>query len=486
MLMGMPQMFAMWVQEFHKFGKKISTMMNIAAAHFGFEGSLVVCGKVANQDGSLGMAHMTAGAAGFWLTHCKANDDTIVGHLKAQVYNLMSLGAIEEPFKDEVIIPKHNQSEAPTTGEITKECLDILKNGIQWIKQELARQIEQLGGQLSSKRNFPWKTLPAELIHLRMVIKGYPEDILLPGKFHTMANKGIANLKETRIFVAALKAGTMRFKKAPEAIQAKLVTSEIPIIEGKPPAVDSIHAGGHRLFANRKSDCLGLPRAKLSATATRQKAPTTLHTSPISLFDDNHSDDNNSDANPSTICPTLKLPPSCKFDPSAIKPHPSCQFKVMRLPKSQVKDEKDEKKIVKKNVKNEVISLVSSEVSNAHSSSEKFEVNDRAESDSDCDYEDNSSVSKKQKAKSEVTLQASKKRIPSSKASLPKVGHLKSTKRKGKALAEKSKQPFTVESSDDEEALDITVQGIQPVRHLRDGPTAQGIVSLTASLQFTN
>ncbi|KAG1758023.1 hypothetical protein EDB19DRAFT_2034058 [Suillus lakei] len=456
MLLGAPQTVAMRAQEFHKFGKKISAMMDIAAAHFGFEGALVACGKVVNQDGSLGMTHTTAGAAGirFWLTHCKSDDDTIIGHLKAQVYNLTSLGVVEEAFKEEVIIAQCNQSEAPTT----RECLDISKNGIQWIKQELARQIEQLGGQLSSKRNFPWKTLPVELICLGMVIKGYPEDVLLPGGFHTTTNKGIANLtlKETGIFVAALKAGTIQIKKASKATQAKLVTSEIPILEGKPPAVDCIHAGGRRLFSNGQSDHLGLPHAKLSVAATRQKvptmkkkAPTTLHTSPISLSNDNDSDDNNSDVNPSTIRPILKPPPSCELNPSTVKPNPSCEFKVVRPPKSQTKDKKDKKKIVK-NVKKKVISRVSSE------------------------------------AKLEVTLQASKKRIPPSKASLPKAGHSKSTKGKGKAPAEKRKRPFTVESSDDEEAPDVTAQVIQPAKQLRDGPTDQRIISLTASLQFPN
>ncbi|KAG1745895.1 uncharacterized protein EDB91DRAFT_1246034 [Suillus paluster] len=361
-LMGVPQTVAMRAQEFHKFGKKVSAMMDIAAAHFGFEGALVTCGKVVNQDGSLGLAHTMAGAAGirFWLMRCKADDDTIIGHLKAQVYNLMSLGVVEDTFKDEVEIIQCNQSEAP----IIKECLDIAKNGIPWIKQELARQIEKLGGKLSSKRNFPWKTLPAELIHLGMIIKGYPEDVLLPGGFHTTSNKGIANLtlKETGILVAALKAGSMQVKK-------------MPILEGAPPTEDSIHRGGCRLFGNGQSDCLGLPCAKPSAAATRiKKAPTKSHTSAITISDDNDSDDDGS------IQPVLKPPPSCKF-------------KVVRLPKSQKKDKKNKKKIIKKIIKKEVISLLSSEVSDPHSGSEKPEDDDNTKSDSD--YEDDSAASKK-------------------------------------------------------------------------------------------
>ncbi|KAG2745362.1 hypothetical protein P692DRAFT_20655750, partial [Suillus brevipes Sb2] len=133
--------------------------------------------------------------------------------------------------------------------------------------------IEKLGGKLSSKRNFPWKTLPAELIRLGMIIRGYPEDVLLPGDFHTTSNKGIANLtlKETGILITALKAGSMQVKKVSEATQALLLTSEMPVLEGAPPAEDSAHRGARRLFANGQSDRLGLPRAKPSAAATRMK-----------------------------------------------------------------------------------------------------------------------------------------------------------------------------------------------------------------------
>jgi hypothetical protein len=48
--------------------------MDIAAARFGFEGALVTCGKVVNQDGSLGLAHTTAGAAGVRVFFCTMGD----------------------------------------------------------------------------------------------------------------------------------------------------------------------------------------------------------------------------------------------------------------------------------------------------------------------------------------------------------------------------------------------------------------------------
>jgi hypothetical protein len=61
--------------------------------------------------------------------------------LSVDTSNLTSLGVVEEAFQDEIEIVQRNQSEAPIIEETTKECLDISKNGIPWIKQELARQI---------------------------------------------------------------------------------------------------------------------------------------------------------------------------------------------------------------------------------------------------------------------------------------------------------------------------------------------------------
>ncbi|KAG2352786.1 hypothetical protein BDR07DRAFT_1312492, partial [Suillus spraguei] len=75
---------------------------------------------------------------------------------------------------------------------------------------------------------------------------------------------------------------------------AKLLTSEMPILEGAPPAEDCIHRGGHRLFANGQSDRLGLPHAKPSAATTRMKKTPMKHTSPMTLSDDNDSDDDGS------------------------------------------------------------------------------------------------------------------------------------------------------------------------------------------------
>ncbi|KAG2364621.1 hypothetical protein BDR07DRAFT_1482240 [Suillus spraguei] len=289
LFLGGPQTVSAQGQEFQKFTKKLSGLMDIGSAHFGFEAALVACGKVVNQDRSLGMAHTTSGANGFWLSCCKADKDTIISHLKAQVYNIASLTVFDEAFQDEVMIVQGNTHVDPPA-----ELVDIPKNGSKWIKDEICHQIKQHNCKLSSLKIFPWKTLPSALTHMSLVIKGYPEDVLLPSEIHSNANKGIANLtlKEISIIVAALQAGSMSIKKVSEANKSKLVTSEVPILVGAPPAVDSMHLAGCCLFTNGQSDCKGPSRLKQSLATSKsykgkssQKAPT-LPPSMLSLSED--------------------------------------------------------------------------------------------------------------------------------------------------------------------------------------------------------
>ncbi|KIK47676.1 hypothetical protein CY34DRAFT_64789, partial [Suillus luteus UH-Slu-Lm8-n1] len=72
-------------QSFQRLCKKVAGMLDSSAARFGFEAAVVLCGKVVNQDASLGHVHTTPSAGGFFETRCRANDDTIITHIKAHV-----------------------------------------------------------------------------------------------------------------------------------------------------------------------------------------------------------------------------------------------------------------------------------------------------------------------------------------------------------------------------------------------------------------
>ncbi|KAG2737950.1 hypothetical protein P692DRAFT_20759986 [Suillus brevipes Sb2] len=72
-------------QSFQRLCKKVTGILDSSAARFGFEAAVVLCGKIVNQDASLGHVHTTPGAGGFFEIRCRANDDTIVAHIKAHV-----------------------------------------------------------------------------------------------------------------------------------------------------------------------------------------------------------------------------------------------------------------------------------------------------------------------------------------------------------------------------------------------------------------
>lgn len=58
------------------------------------------------------------------------------------------------------------------------------------------------------------------------MMEGYPEDMILPRKYHASKSKGIANLtlKKAGEVIAALKAGTMHLKKVSDSKQGTFST----------------------------------------------------------------------------------------------------------------------------------------------------------------------------------------------------------------------------------------------------------------------
>jgi hypothetical protein len=69
--------------------------MDAGAARYGYEAALVACGKVINQDGSLGMAHTTPGAAGvsvfFSVAHTVSDHSSSFGCHAARQTKTLSL-----------------------------------------------------------------------------------------------------------------------------------------------------------------------------------------------------------------------------------------------------------------------------------------------------------------------------------------------------------------------------------------------------------
>ncbi|KAG2749547.1 hypothetical protein P692DRAFT_20731576, partial [Suillus brevipes Sb2] len=234
-----PQTVSQRTQEFNKIWRKVVTTVDAAAAKHGFEAVFIICGKVVNQDASLGYIHETSGAEKFWQTRCRADEDAMIGHLKAHVYNLASLAVAEDmhlegaPSAKEDEPPRKRKSSKVSTDapEAVKddpdapEVLDVddwqlQVDLLQLIKGGIIALLKEVGGKLTVRSgNFPWKKLRSDLDRQGFVIEGYPEDILMPGETRSTSarSKGINDLdkREQIILAEALKSGTLVIKCGP-------------------------------------------------------------------------------------------------------------------------------------------------------------------------------------------------------------------------------------------------------------------------------
>ncbi|KAG2028587.1 hypothetical protein BDR03DRAFT_1019604, partial [Suillus americanus] len=191
---GLPQTVSQRAQAFQRLQKRVTNILDVASAKFGFESATVMCGKIVNQDASLGHVHTTPGATDFFLMRCRADNDTIIGHLKAQVYNSISLSTVDLAFMDQedtdmassskVVNSKRPGSKDPDPDDMDpgSDPLEGREDSIKWIKKQITKQVAKFGGKFGTDRTFPWKLMPNALADDNVCIKGYPaHKCLLPG-----------------------------------------------------------------------------------------------------------------------------------------------------------------------------------------------------------------------------------------------------------------------------------------------------------------
>ncbi|KAG1725304.1 hypothetical protein EDB19DRAFT_1947348 [Suillus lakei] len=174
---------------------------------------------------------------------CHANNDTIIGHLKAHVFNETSLSVVKDAFKDSEV--KDNIRDVDTVSSLKDDTSE-----------------NQLSGGQEDSLN--------ALTNENLCIKGYlAHRCLLPGEYHNVNSKSkdIRGLtqKEVLILVEALKAGTMHVQSP------TLITSEFPIITGEVPPSDYFHSGARQMFTNHHTDYNGPSWMKISAATTKIK-----------------------------------------------------------------------------------------------------------------------------------------------------------------------------------------------------------------------
>ncbi|KAG2104045.1 uncharacterized protein F5147DRAFT_775755 [Suillus discolor] len=321
--------------------------MDSASAKHGFEGVFIICSKVVNQDASLGHIHTTPGAEDFWATRCLADEDIMIGHLKAHVYNLASLSVAKGMQADNASSAKEIElsrryTPSQASRQPTKDGPEVLEvpdsdvddwrlqaDHLQCIKGGIVAL--ELGGKLTIRSgHFPWKKLHGDFDHQGFVMEGYPEDVLMPGETRsTIRSKGINDLdkREQVILAEALKAGTLVIKHCGNGTtDHKDKSQSHAVIMGEAPPPNSIHSQGRRLLANGVVDREGLPGLRPSTATTKVKkfkpltgqkpAPTQT---PIVI----------DVTPPSAAVPQKKLVVSVDVPPSR-------PFKVVRYPKSKV------------------------------------------------------------------------------------------------------------------------------------------------------
>ncbi|KAG1859751.1 hypothetical protein F4604DRAFT_1930477 [Suillus subluteus] len=437
---ALPQTIGQRRQAFQRFHRRVTNILDVVSSKFGFESATVMCGKIVNQDASLSHVHTTPGVTDFFLTRCRADNDTIIGHLKAQVYNTVSLSTIEdafaEPGDDDIVSLKDAGSKDPDSRDMeddqASQASDLpegreekgREDNIKWIKREIMKQVAKFGGKFGTDRVFPWKLMPSALADNNICIKGYPaHKCLLPGEARdTTSNsksKGVASLtqKEVLILMDSLKSKMMYVEKVDASKRAAVMSSQQPVIIGEAPPSDYSHTGARRLFIDGHIDYNGPSRIQVSAATTKVKKSTT------------------SAAKSTTSVEVLVPPPSRPFKVVARPgPPPSRPFKVVPKPPAH-----------------EVIEL--------STSPDSRDANDQHNSATDSEYEE-ASQGKRKKRKSSGEPPAPKKHAlpvdilpktampagPSEEKSGPSSQHANASPTKGGPLS-----PLTVESSSTEE-----------------------------------
>ncbi|KAF8429926.1 hypothetical protein L210DRAFT_3651902 [Boletus edulis BED1] len=283
------QTLAQRANSFNKLRRKVTNLLEMASAKHGFESAVVMCGNTVNQDTSLGFTHESPGAKNFFKVRCRADENTVMGHLKAHVYNEVSLELVNEEFPDgnneqieardaqaphgEGTVAKPSLSPVPETDTVIIVNDDMLP----FIKASLTTLIVCAGGDVSKFKpgNFPWTSVPAILASQSLVMRGWPASVSMPGdRGGTSKAKGITILKkaERLALCSALESKEITIEKVHEPIEKRaLAYGESPVIIGAPPPADSRQERAQRIFSNLAIDFNGPERLPPSIAGTRIK-----------------------------------------------------------------------------------------------------------------------------------------------------------------------------------------------------------------------
>ncbi|KAI5983563.1 hypothetical protein F5J12DRAFT_940411 [Pisolithus orientalis] len=218
-------------QLFNKSMKNLDHIFTRLSKAHGIEGMYMLAGKIVNQDVGLAHAFTTAGAKGFFCSHCHADTNEIIRHFKAHIYNKVSLDSLAEVFKDytkeakEVVAcrGKGKQCAVNFKKDQSDDEVKIIEN----IKQHLRKLIKNFGFKWASQKLFPWKSLPNQLAGSALVMYNWPADVILPVKANS-ASSTTPKIKKTKLKKATPARGDVK-KGNLAAINTSDSIEEVPV-----------------------------------------------------------------------------------------------------------------------------------------------------------------------------------------------------------------------------------------------------------------
>ncbi|GBE89195.1 hypothetical protein SCP_1502160 [Sparassis crispa] len=248
-------------RDFTQCFNQLKHLAEIHSKLYGFEMAFVMAGNIPNADSDLADVFATKEARGFFEMRCGSDDNTLISHLKAHIYNNVSLGILNRAQTNK--LQNHVQDATlsepkatlTTTGPVNQQS-----NSKNLTKHEKIVSIKSMGRKLMEKVGittsdlFPWKRMLEVLADAGAILVNYPEVVRLP--LPTSAKKGITQL--TKVEIDMLHAAMTRTRN-PFDIQKyegkleDLQSSLVPVIYGGSPGPDSQGKTGLRLFRNGRS-----------------------------------------------------------------------------------------------------------------------------------------------------------------------------------------------------------------------------------------